>query len=127
MPPWFAVRDMERAHSRFVNAVSSDREDGSVPPGVLAQAKRDMQRFRDAVVFERIEGIEVVKADAINLFIHRVTGHPKAWILSWQLHSYAATLAGLSLDRPDAAASFRIHVEAALAAFADSFNREFKN
>nr|WP_250808217.1 hypothetical protein [Neorhizobium tomejilense] len=127
LPPHYAMQDMERANDRFVCALAYEKQSNVMPPEVRALALSDRTRYREALDCQDIEGITVVKTESINRFIHLVTGHPKAWVLSWQLHSLAATFSELVTDRPGAVESLRSDVDEALDAFANSFNREFKN
>ncbi|MCS4090097.1 hypothetical protein [Rhizobium sp. BK176] len=124
MPPRFAARDMQNAYSRFVAAVAVDQSASLMPPEIARQAMADRARHPDCVRFADVEGMQLIDKDDLNKFIHYVTGHPLAWVLSWQLHSFAESIGGFSVDRAQANAAFAEHVRTAAAAFEAGFNRE---
>jgi hypothetical protein len=124
LPPRFAMRDIEKAYSRFVAAVAAEQSVSLMPPEVARQAKADRARHSDCVRLADVEGMQLIDSDDINKFIHYVTGHPLAWVLSWQLHSFANSLGGFAVDRDKANAAFAAHVRTAAAAFEAGFNRE---
>lgn len=124
LPPRFALRDMEKAHARFLAALAVDMSAGLMPPEVLRQAKADRERQPDCVRFTELDGMHLIATDDVNRFIHYVTGHPLAWVLSWQLHSFANSLEGFAVDRAKANAAFADQVRTAAKAFEAGFNRE---
>jgi hypothetical protein len=124
LPPTFAIRDMEKANSRFLAALAVDQSAALMPPELLRRAKADRDRHPDCVRFTNLDGMQLVSTDDLNRFIHYITGHPLAWVLSWQLHSFANSLEGFAVDRAKANAAFADHVRTAATAFEAGFNRE---
>ncbi|MBY3157193.1 hypothetical protein HFO56_33250 [Rhizobium laguerreae] len=124
LPPAFAMRDMEKANARFQAALVVDQIGVPMPAEVLGQARADRERHSAWVRLTNVDGIQIVATDDINKFVHYVTGHPLAWVLAWQLNSFANSLAGFAIDRDKATAAFAEHVRTAATAFEVGFNRE---
>ncbi|MDW9481695.1 hypothetical protein GOB57_23900 [Sinorhizobium meliloti] len=124
VPPAFAMRDMEKANCRFVAALALDESAALMPPDVAERARIDRMEYAAHVRYTDFDGIQLVDTDDLNKFIHYVTGHPMAWVLAWQLHSFANSLAGVSVGLEQAIPAFAEHVRNAADAFEAGFNRE---
>lgn len=124
VPPAFAMRDMEKANARFLTALALDECEHMMPPEVARRARNDRKRHSAFVRHTNFDGIQIVDADDLNKFVHYVTGHPMAWVLAWQLHSFADSLAGMAIDREAAVPAFAEHVRSAANAIKAGFNRE---
>ena len=125
LPPRFALRDMERASGRFMCALSFVNRGGDgMPEAVRELAASDSARHASHVKYTVIDGVPLLDAEDLVAFVHYVTGHPKAWVLSWQVHAFAASMGGLALDRATAGPAISQHVAEAAEAFAAGFNRE---
>ena len=124
LPAAYAMRDMSRANDRFYHAISLEAHARTMSPSVAKQARADVEKYGDVIRLKDIGGIAVVENDDIVKFIHRVTGHPHAWVLSWQLHAFAGTLSGQEIDRESSETAFSYHVAEALEVFSRGYNRE---
>jgi CBS domain-containing protein len=124
VPPSFAMRDMEKANARFITALALDECEHMMPPEVARSARLDRERHSTFVRHTDFDGIPVVNADDLNKFVHYTTGHPMAWVLAWQLHSFAGSLTGMEIDREAAIHAFADHVRTAAKAIEVGFNRE---
>lgn len=123
LPAAYAIRDMNRAHDRFFNALALVTMGDEMPPSVFELAREDAGKHADLLVPENIGGMEVVKDTALIKFVHRVTGHPEAWVLSWQLLTYAQSLGGMRVDMAPARAKFEKLVAEAMNAISSGYNR----
>jgi hypothetical protein len=124
IPPPFAIRDMERAHDRFLGAMIIEQSAALMPPQVAQRARLDRKRHMSLVNSEEVDGIRIVDPENVLKFIHYITGHPKAWVLAWQLHSFAGSLMGHQVDREAIIPAFAEQVREVAHAFSDGFNRE---
>lgn len=125
VPPAFAIRDMEKAHDRFLAAMMVEDSADFMPPEAVKRGRRDRKRHLSLVLYEEMDGIRIVDNENLVKFVHYVTGHPRAWVLAWQLHGFAGSLTGHQVDRDAALPAFAEHVRTAAQAFAAGFNREF--
>lgn len=124
VPPAFALRDMEKAHDRFLAAMMVEDSADFIPPEAVNRGRKDRKRHLSLVSFEEIDGIRIVDSESVVKFVHYITGHPKPWVLAWQLHCFAGSLAGRH-GRPDEVAPvIAEYVRVAAQAFAAGFNRE---
>lgn len=124
LPPAYAVRDMEKAHVRFAAALSLGESGGLMSPSMVLSAQSDLRNHHMLTKYSEVDGIKVVSADDLIKFIHYVTGHPKAWIVSWQLHGYAASLEGSQVDRERVTKHLAERVRIASEIIRAGFNRE---
>ena len=124
VPPVFAIRDMEKAHDRFLAAMMVEDSADFMPREAAKRGRRDRKRHLPLVSYQDIDGIRIVDTENVVKFVHYVTGHPKAWVLAWQLHGFAGSLTGLHVDRDAAIPAFAEQVHTAAQAFAAGFNRE---
>lgn len=122
LPPAYAITDMERANQRFIGALAISRDAVLFPPQMVRQARLDYDRYRELIPNRLIDGVPVISVDDVVRFVHYVTGHPRAWVLSWQLHSMKAFLH--VHDGSGRTNAFPEQARIANEAFAAGFNRE---
>lgn len=98
-PPKFVRTDCERAAGRYFAALlaktASAMQGYRIPPLVAS----DVANYSDMIRTQDIGGIEIVTEEDLFAFIEKVTGHPLAWIASWQMCEVLALTTGA--DLPD--------------------------
>jgi hypothetical protein len=124
-PPQYAVRDMNAAHGRFINALSLKTENIDMPRSVLMEAKKDLARYGHLISYVDHGGITLVDNETVVQFIHYVTGYPKAWVLAWNVLTHVASFTGVQLDRTLARVALKEHIEEVTTAMAAGYNREY--
>lgn len=125
LPAMYALRDMNKASERYFSALAYETHANAMPSEVRKRAVDDLLKYQELLNPTNIGGISVVKDEDIVRFVHRVTGHPLAWVLSWQLHAHAQSITGLKVDKHLAKGKFMELADKAMSAITSGYNREF--